>query len=311
MRFSIVLRHLHPELGKRIDSLLTPKLGLLNQYPPRPIFIPSRHLRKPRLESFPKISIVTPSLNQGRFLERTLISVLEQNYPNLEYVVQDGGSRDNSVAIIEHYKLRLHFAVSAADEGQAQAINRGFHRTSGDIMAWLNSDDVLLPGTLHYVAEYFAKHPRIDVIYSHRVLIDENDLEVGRWLLPPHRDEAFIWIDYVPQETMFWRRCAWERAGGALDPAFQFALDWDLLFRFRNSGARFARVPRFFAAFRVHPHQKTSARMKDLGAGEIEHIRRREYGRSISDTEVEQRVRVYVREHLYQNALYQLGIAVR
>ena len=157
------------------------------------------------------ISIVTPSFNQGHVLEATLRSVLDQGYSALQYVVQDGGSTDASVAILERYSARLFAWESARDGGQSAAINRGLRRTTGDIMAYLNSDDILLPGSLAYVADFFARHPDVDVVYGHRVLIDDTGAEVGRWVLPPHDDRVIAFADFIPQETMFWRRRAWTR----------------------------------------------------------------------------------------------------
>src|SRR5208282_123949 len=186
--------------------------------------------------------------------------------------------------------------------------NRGFHHTSGEIMAWINSDDVLLPGALHYVGRFFSSHPTVDAVYSHRVLIDSAGDEIGRWLLPAHRDESLIWMDYIPQESLFWRRRAWYRVGAALDESLQFALDWDLLLRFHNSGVRFARVPRFLAAFRVHSQQKTSAWVEDFGSREIELLRTRQHGRLVSHEEISRRVASYLRRHLAYDALYGLGL---
>src|SRR5208282_4076800 len=153
-RLLVRLARARNESRGRIDKARTPKLGVLCQHLPRPLILqpmPRRLFSK----SSPKISVVTPSLNQGNFLEGTLVSVLGQEYPNLEYVVQDGGSTDNSLSILARYSDRLHYWDSARDSGQAQAINRGFHHTSGEIMAWINSDDVLLPGALHYVGRFF------------------------------------------------------------------------------------------------------------------------------------------------------------
>jgi len=220
----------------------------------------------------PSIAIVTPSYQQGAYLERTIRSVIEQEYPRLEYVVQDGGSTDGSVAIIERYADRLAAWSSGPDDGQADAVTVGLARTSGEIMAWLNSDDLLLPGTLAYVAAYFRDHPDVDVIYGHRVVINPQGLEIGRWVLPTHRASAICWVDYIPQETMFWRRSIWEAVGG-LDTSFGFALDWELIVRFAEAGARFVRVPRFLGAFTAHPAQKSQAARADLGEREIRRIR--------------------------------------
>ncbi|HZZ58344.1 MAG TPA: hypothetical protein VFE31_10985, partial [Opitutaceae bacterium] len=161
-------------------------------------------------------------------------------------------------------------------------IARGFARLQAalgpdDVMAWLNSDDVYAPGTLRRIGNYFATHPEIDVVYGHRIVIDENGWDIGRWVLPPHDPTALSWVDYVPQETLFWRRRAWDRAGG-IDSSFHFALDWDLLARFTAIGARVARLPWFTACFRVHGAQKTSLQIHSNGASEMFRVRARFHG---------------------------------
>ena len=165
-------------------------------------------------------------------------------------------------------------------------------------MAWLNSDDILLPGSLAYVADYFNRHPKVDVVYGHRILIDENDQQIGRWMLPRHDDEVLSWADYVPQETMFWRRRIWDKAGGQIDESFRFAMDWDLLIRFREAGARFARLPRFMGGFRVHMRQKTSAEISGIGIQEMTRIRERVLGRVPSDADIYMAVVPYMRKHV-------------
>jgi glycosyltransferase involved in cell wall biosynthesis len=225
----------------------------------------------------PSIALVTPSYEQGRFLERTIQSVLMQSYPALEYVVQDGGSSDESLAVIRSCQDSLFAWSSEPDVGQADAINRGFARTSGKIMGWLNSDDLLLPGALAFVAAYFERRPDVDVLYGNRILIDEHDRQIGLWILPRHDDDVLRVTDYVPQETLFWRRSAWDAAGAAVDPTFEFALDWDLLLRLQAAGARIEHVSRFLGAFRVHEAQKSLA-AKGVGAQEIQRLRQRTLG---------------------------------
>jgi hypothetical protein len=140
------------------------------------------------------------------------------------------------------------------------------------------------------------------------VLIDEANREIGRWVLPLHDDRALSWADYVPQETLFWRRRIWERVGARLDESFQFAMDWDLLLRFRDSGARFVRLPRFLGAFRVHPDQKSTSRIADLGAAEMARLRERIHGRPVSTREIAQALRGYHVRHLACQQLYRLGV---
>jgi glycosyltransferase involved in cell wall biosynthesis len=254
------------------------------------------------------VSVVTPAFNAGPFLERTLHSVLDQRYPNLEYIVQDGGSTDETPRVLERFRSSLSHVASEPDHGQSEALNRGFRHASGDILAYLNADDLLLPGSLHYVGAFFTSHPDVDVLYGHRVLIDGEDREIGRWVLPPHDQEILSWADYVPQETLFWRRAAWEAAGARIDETFQFAMDWDLLVRFRESGARFVRVPRFLGAFRVHADQKTSARLKTVGADEMSRIRERIHGHAVSRAAIAREIRGYLRRHVVYDRLYRAGI---
>jgi glycosyltransferase involved in cell wall biosynthesis len=295
-------------LLSHLASFWQPQLGRLRQYPPRPLRLPVRYNQTPCPANPPAIAVVTPSFQQGAFLGRTLRSVLDQSYPRLEYVVQDGGSRDESLAVLERHGARLHSWESTPDAGQADALNRGFARTTGPIMAYLNADDILLPGTLAHVAGFFATHPAVDVVYGHRILIDEHDQEIGRWVLPSHSDLALVWQDFVPQETLFWRRRLWERAGGGVATDYRFALDWELLLRFRAAGAHFARLPRFLGAFRVHADQKTARQLHDIGRSEIERLHLRQHGRVLSEADIARRVRPYLRRHLIVVGLYRLGL---
>jgi len=290
------------------NRLLTPGLGRLSHYPPQPLKVPKRYGRARSSQWCPVISIVTPTFNSARFVERTIRSVIDQGYGGLEYIVQDGCSTDGTLEVVERYRASVAAVETTKDTGQSDALNRGFRRATGEILAYLNSDDLLLPGALHYVARFFARHPEADVVYGHRVLIEENDAEIGRWVLPPHDDEVLRWIDYVPQETLFWRRRIWERVGAQFDESFQFALDWDLLLRFRGAGARFARVPRFLGAFRVHASQKTSAQMSGVGQREIARLQERVHGHPVSLDVVHRHVRSYLWRHLIYHNLYRLGL---
>jgi glycosyltransferase involved in cell wall biosynthesis len=221
------------------------------------------------------ISVVIPSYNQVAFLERTIESLLSQAYPNLEIFVVDGGSTDGSREIIERYSRYFRWWCSEPDRGQAHALNKGFHRSSGEVMGWLNSDDRLAPGALHRISEFLSNHPGVNAVYGHRILIDENDMEVGRWTLPPHDSRVLTWADYVPQETLFWRRRLWDEVGGKIDESLDFALDWDLLLRFRETGAKIVRLPHFLGLFRVHAGQKTCANIESIGFHEMQKLRKR------------------------------------
>ena len=283
-------------------------LHLTPQRIPRRLTVPDRYRRLPSLADWPLISVVSPTLNAEAFVEETLRSVLEQGYPRLEYIVQDGGSTDRTLEIIGRYAAGLASVDSRRDAGQSDALNVGFRRTTGEIMAYLNGDDLLLPGALHYVASFFARHPDIDVVYGHRVVINEEGWEIGRWVLPRHDDAVLSWADYVPQETLFWRRRIWEKAGAAFDETFQFAMDWELLLRFRDAGARFARVPRFLGAFRVHRAQKTSARMRVTGSQEMARLRQRVHGQAVAPAEIALGSRPYLLRHALYQRLYTWGL---
>jgi ADP-heptose:LPS heptosyltransferase/GT2 family glycosyltransferase len=281
-------RPLDAWLFRRLVEAYWMQIGVLRHYDPRPLRWDERLPGARAADvALPRIGVVTPSYGQEKFIERTLLSVLDQAYPRLVYAVQDGGSKDRSAAIIAAHAARLRHWESVRDKGQADAIHKGFthltpHLGPDDVMAWLNSDDLLAPGALRFVGEYFAAHPEVDVIYGHRIIIDEEDRDVGRWIMPRHDPATLEWIDYVPQETMFWRKRAWDLAGG-IDPSFQFALDWDLLARFQQAGCRMVRVPYFLGAFRVHTEQKTSQAIHTVGAEEMRRIRTRFHGERQDD----------------------------
>ncbi|HSI86292.1 MAG TPA: glycosyltransferase family 2 protein [Candidatus Methylacidiphilales bacterium] len=263
------------------------KLGSLNHYAPRPL----KPEEFPQIRSWtgkatqPSIGIVTPSFRQAQYITATLDSVLDQQYPNLQYRIQDGGSTDGTVEILQRYAPRLTSWVSEKDGGQADAVTTGLALMNTDIMAWLNSDDLLMPGALNFIGQYFAQNPKVDAIYGHRVLIDEHGQEIGRWVLPAHRKNVLPWVDYVPQETLFWRRSLYEKVGG-VNRSFQFALDWDLLLRFEKAGARIVRVPYYIGCFRIHSAQKTSSQISSVGQQEMDSIYMREHGRVPHYTEI-------------------------
>ncbi len=291
--------------GTLLEQWTSPRLGQLRHHAPVVLRVPARYLRTEPPPNAPTISIVTPSYEQGRYLTRTLCSVLDQHYPRLEYVVQDGGSGDDTRAVLERFGGKLSHWASEPDGGQADAINRGFARTGGEIMAYLNSDDLLLPGSLAYVARYFMAHPHVDVVYGHRLVIDEHDRQIGRWVLPAHLGRTLAVTDFVPQETLFWRRSMWERAGGRMDTSLNFAIDWDLLLRMRDAGAKMVRLPRYLGAFRVHEQQKTM-REQVLCEEETELLRRRVLGRTMTEEEALARTSAYLRRHVVHHTAHRL-----
>jgi glycosyltransferase involved in cell wall biosynthesis len=225
--------------------------------------------------TLPNISIVTPSYNQAPFIKWTVRSVLLQRYPNLEYILMDGGSKDGTQAVLEPYRDRFAHYESAPDKGQSDAIKRGFNHATGQIMAYLNSDDMLAPGALQYVAQFFADHPEVDAIYSHRCTVDESNKAVQYWILPRHNDWYMSRWDLIPQETCFWRRSLFEKAGN-IDPEFRFAMDYDLFVRFMLRG-KMVRADRFLGVFRKHTAAKTSQLLETIGTQEVARVWKR-YG---------------------------------
>lgn len=209
------------------------------------------------MELNPRISIITPSFNQGQYLEQTIRSVLFQNYPNLDYIVIDGGSRDDSATIISKYSSHLSYWVSEKDSGQADALCKGFSKATGQILGWVNSDDILLPHTLHIVGSYFAKNPEVGVVYGNRIYIDQDGNETGRQY-PPSFIPAACWGQgqRVCQEAVFWRREIYDKVGG-INPSWFFIMDFDLFYRMSRV-ARFAKLRSHLGCMRIHPETKSS-----------------------------------------------------
>ena len=290
---------------QRAAEQMMPSLGVLDQYPPRPLDLGESH--SATISNPPSITIVTPSFNQAAFLPATIESVLTQNYPSLEYIVQDGASTDGSVEVLRRYDDVLSRWESTPDGGQANAINTGHGSGSGEVMGWLNSDDILLPGYLATVGQYLAANPDVDVVYSHRVIIDREGFEIGRWMLPRHDPNALLWADYVPQETLFWRRKIWEEVGG-LDESFRFAMDWDLLLRFQAAGAKIVRLPYFGGGFRVYDEQLTSAAIDTIGSSEMARLRRRCHGRNVDQAEIMKALVPFMARHVVLRTAWQLGV---
>ena len=294
-----------------------PKLWQFVQYEPREVKeLSAGFVETPLPPHAPRIGIVTPSRNYAEFLGDTIMSVVRQSYPNFSYVVQDNNSIDGTAELLTDVGYRTSKLMqeprrlivrTEADRGQADAINRGFAAVpDAEIMAYLNADDLLLPGTLAYVAGAFFKDPEVDVVYGHRIVIDRDGMETGRCVLPGHDPETIKWMDYVPQETMFWRRRVWNRIG-PLDESFRFALDWDFILRAHQAGFRFKRLPRFLGCFRVHERQKTTA-MRRVGAEEQRRLRRQHLGYDPTGKEIGRNIKRYLRRHVLFHRLYKLRL---
>jgi glycosyltransferase involved in cell wall biosynthesis len=204
------------------------------------------------------IGIVTPSFNQGKYIRATIESVLSQRVPNLEYVVIDGGSTDETLDILQTFGARIRW-VSEADKGTADAINKGFRIIGGDILGWLNSDDIYYEGALETVQAFFEAHPEIDVVYGDANHIDENGSFVEKYPTQAWSWERFHEICFISQPAAFFRRSAMQKFG-ALDTHYPHCVDYELWIRWAKGGAKFEYLLKTLAATRLHSEAKTVAK---------------------------------------------------
>ena len=211
------------------------------------------------MPKLPLVSIITPSFNQARFLEATIQSVLGQDYPRIEYIILDGGSTDRSVDVIKKYEGRLAWWVSEQDKGQTDAINKGFNRANGEILAWLNSDDTYNAGAVSAVVNYLSENPDVAMVYADCDFINETGQVIGKFNAAQtdlHRlREGFV---HIPQQTMFFRAKYWKELG-PLDPSFYFAMDYDLWTRIAAHAPIKYLTGQTWANFRLHTSGKTVA----------------------------------------------------
>lgn len=206
---------------------------------------------------WPKVSIITPSLNQGEFIEETIRSVLLQCYPNLEYIIIDGGSNDETIEIIKKYEPWLASWVSEPDQGQADAINKGFGRCTGEIMGWLNSDDTYTSGTLAYVVQHLNDHPPCNMLYGEAWYIDECSyrLRPCRYVTESIPRQHILNVDLIVQPATFWRTSLWQTIG-KLDVSLRWGFDWEFFIRaYLNTGLCY--VPQFLANYRLQANMKS------------------------------------------------------
>lgn len=226
------------------------------------------------MRGYPKISIVTPNYNQAKYLEETILSVLNQGYPNLEYIIIDGGSTDGSVEIIKKYEDRLSYWESTPDKGMYDAIQKGFTRCTGEIMAWINSDDMYQPKSFFTVAEIFGKFERVNWLLGFPSVYDAQ----GRIVECPHTMRQWSKYDvytgqyrWIQQESVFWRRSLWEKSGSKIDISLKYAGDFELWNRFFRFDQLYVTTA-ILSGFRMRDDMQLSVSQKDAYDGEIQSI---------------------------------------
>ena len=206
------------------------------------------------MEKNPLVSIITPSYNQGAYIEETMKSVLGQNYSNMEYLVVDGSSSDGTLDIFRKYESKIRW-LSEKDEGQADAINKGIRMTKGDIIAWINSDDILLPGAISKVVNCFFNHPEAALIYGKSYFIDTGGKTIGKYPTETLNLKRLAMFNFICQPSAFFRRQIFNDVGG-LNTSLQYTMDYDLWIRIvHKSPVKY--LPEFLSGYRLHPSSKT------------------------------------------------------
>jgi glycosyltransferase involved in cell wall biosynthesis len=207
---------------------------------------------------YPRVSVITPSFNQGRFLERTILSVLNQNYPNLEYLIIDGGSSDNSVEVIKKYENHLTYWVSESDTGQSHAFNKGLKVATGDIIGWLNSDDIYYPNSILCCVDYFKNDYEIDVLFGDYDYIDENDILLHQKKEIPYIFNIALWTKRCNHANLagFFRKKCFDDCGG-LREDLQYGMDYELYLRLALTGYKFGHIHLPLGGYRMHALSKS------------------------------------------------------
>ncbi len=231
--------------------------------------------------NLPKITIITPSYNQGQFIERTILSIINQGYPNLEYIIIDGGSTDNTVEIIRKYENRVTYWISEKDSGQSDAINKGLRIATGDIVGWINSDDVLLPGALNYIGSYFRNNQNVGLLNGTVIEIDKNDkcLKINYGIFSKWFAQRGCYN--ILQQSMFWRLPIMQDVG-YLSADYHACMDLEFLIRAYENNVVIRQVDKTFGAIRIYENTKT-AMGGNIWADDYEKIEKKYEGSYIKD----------------------------
>ena len=223
--------------------------------------------------NLPRVSVITPSMNQGEFLEDTILSVIGQDYPRLEYMVIDGGSQDSSVEILKKYSDRLNYWVSEPDRGQAHAINKGLIRSTGEYIGWINSDDTLTPGAINRIVDFLNSNPDVSLAYGSIYHIDQSGKRIGKAQPPPGTPafsaQTMIGDRIIIQPGSFWRRTMMENVG-LLNERYHHVFDYEFWIRIILSNGCFAQISgEPLANFRLSPASKSVSNIQKSGQEEL------------------------------------------
>lgn len=234
----------------------------------------------------PPVSIIIPSFNQGKFIEETIVSILNQSYKNLEIIIIDGGSSDNTIDIIKKYNDRIKYWVSEKDKGQSDAINKGFKLATGKYINWLNSDDILLEGAIQTMVDFLETNLNVDLVYGNVIMIDEiGNKIIERREINYDYNIILYGINYIPQPSALFRKKVVEKAG-YLDINMHYCMDHEYWIRFHSIGLKFAYINDFFAGYRVHNNAKGfSGKTKEIYRERLE--LKRKYGLKIHNKTIE------------------------
>jgi glycosyltransferase involved in cell wall biosynthesis len=233
------------------------------------------------------VSIVTPSYNQGQFIERTILSVLNQDYPNIQYIVMDSCSRDATRGILNKYRGQIDIIVQEKDNGQADAINKGFKLADGEILAYLNSDDCFAaPNVVSHAVQYFLDHDQADVVYGKRYYINVNGFFQLSYPFREFNQSILNRSCYLPQECCFWTKQIFDKSGSSVNESYHFAMDYELWLRFLKNGAQFAAIDHVYGYFRWYPGQKSVDEWESTGVPEIAKLQTEYFGKSIPAQEM-------------------------
>ena len=236
----------------------------------------------------PLVTIVTPSYNQGPFIERTIRSVLCQDYPNIEYIVLDSMSTDKTKSVLKKYDKYITRIVREKDDGQSFAINRGFSESSGQILAWLNSDDCYSSSrVVSQAVAYLVANSTVDMAYGRRLYIDGHGNFCTSYPYHEFSEDQLRISDFIPQECAFWTREIYDRSGGCIDTTYDFAMDYELFMRFLAHGAKFAAINSVFGLFRYYQDQKSRSLWLDVGIPEVARIHTKYCEGPVSDVRMQ------------------------